>query len=147
MLVAILKNHPTHDISYELKMMCVKRQSDPTFRLAVIDGQIDKQTNKQIYRQTDSLINFPLLPSLDPILVISKVSVWELVLYRVVSLWRPTIRSRYIDIGTVPTLIILTLVRGNFQELSLNLLFSHWSGAISGVIPKLMILILVRSNS
>ena len=50
MLVAILKNNPAYVTSSVLKMLCAKRQSDPTFRLAVIDAQTDKQTDRQTNR-------------------------------------------------------------------------------------------------
>ena len=62
MLAAILKNNPAHDTSGVLKMLCAKRQSDPTFRLAVIDGQTDRQTD----RQTDERTNRHLVKNVPP---------------------------------------------------------------------------------
>ena len=52
MLVAIWKNNPAYDASGVLKMLCAKRQTDPTFRLAVIDGQTNTHTHTHAHTHT-----------------------------------------------------------------------------------------------
>ena len=64
MLVAILKNNPAYDASGVLKMLCAKRQSDPTFRLAVIDGQTNTHTHT--HTQTDRQTNRHLVKKCSP---------------------------------------------------------------------------------
>ena len=66
MLAAILKNNLAHDARSVLKMLCAKRQSDPTFRLVVMEGRTDRHTHthtdRQTDRQTPSKKCFPFYP-------------------------------------------------------------------------------------